>query len=158
MSALRSKARGWMLGWRRPRGVAPKRMPKADATGLAPKKSATNPLETPEGFRLADSRAAGGRRPPHLTACPFRRQRYRPTAVGSQPLYFFGGVSERRPWASKRDRPPGRFCPALLIAFVVAQSRTSRVLVRLIWAAFQSGMPPLRCALPSCPFRHASLC
>ena len=45
-----------MLGWIRPRGVAPKRMPKAEATtGLAPKKaSATNPLAAtkwaPEGF------------------------------------------------------------------------------------------------------------
>ena len=37
-----------MVGWIRPRGVAPKRMPKAEATtGLAPKKaSATDPLVT----------------------------------------------------------------------------------------------------------------
>jgi hypothetical protein len=50
-----------MLGWKRPRGVAPERMPKADATGLAPKKSATNPLVTPEGFRF--SRVAGAAGP-----------------------------------------------------------------------------------------------
>jgi hypothetical protein len=45
-----------VLGWIRPQGVAPKRMPKAEATtGLAPKKaSATDPLVVaqapPEGF------------------------------------------------------------------------------------------------------------
>jgi len=33
-----------MVGWSRPRGVAPKRMPKADATGLAPK-NRHNPSE-----------------------------------------------------------------------------------------------------------------
>ena len=39
-----------MVGWIRPRGVAPKRMPKAEATtGLAPKKaSATDPLAATE--------------------------------------------------------------------------------------------------------------
>ena len=45
MSALRSKAEGVGLEWIRPRGVAPERMPKAEATtGLAPKKaSAVDP-------------------------------------------------------------------------------------------------------------------
>ncbi len=33
-----------MLGWMGPRGVAPARMPKADATGLAPK-NRQNPCE-----------------------------------------------------------------------------------------------------------------
>ena len=46
MSALQGKAEGLGLQWIRPRGVAPERMPKAEATtGLAPKKaSATDPL------------------------------------------------------------------------------------------------------------------
>ena len=41
-----------MLGWKRPQGVAPKRMPKAEATtGLAPKKaSATDPLVATESL------------------------------------------------------------------------------------------------------------
>jgi len=45
MSCLRGKAEGCGLEWIRPRGVAPERMPKAEATtGLAPKKaSATDP-------------------------------------------------------------------------------------------------------------------
>jgi hypothetical protein len=31
-------------------------------------------------------------------------------------MLFFGGVSEElRPWARKREEPPGRFCPALPI-------------------------------------------
>jgi len=41
-----------MLGCRRPRGVAPERKPRADATELAPKKSAENPPVIPEGFRF----------------------------------------------------------------------------------------------------------
>jgi len=62
-----------MVGWLRPRGVAPKRMPKAEATtGLAPKKaSARNPLSLAakppsEGFvlrgwiSLVESRRSGG--------------------------------------------------------------------------------------------------
>src|SRR5690242_21053409 len=112
----------------RPRGVAPKRMPKADATGLAPKKSATNTLDTPEGFVFWRGRR--GRRPPHLTAgseatswprlvragrrFALCRQHQTPTAVGSVCLHFFGETSERRPWASKREWSPGCFCPALL--------------------------------------------
>ncbi len=64
-------------------------MPKADATGLAPKKSARqNP-------RLLIG--AGG-----LLCLDFLAP------------HFFGGVSERRPWAFKRDaRPkgaPNSFC------------------------------------------------
>src|SRR5437764_14816481 len=30
---------------------------------------------------------------------------------------LFGEASERRPWASKRERSPGRFCPAFLLNF-----------------------------------------
>jgi len=44
----------------RPEGVAPDRMPKADATGLAPKKSA-NPLVCPEGFRFSTLQGSQGR-------------------------------------------------------------------------------------------------
>ena len=60
-------------------------MPKADATGLAPEKSAyLNPRPFP---------GAGGS---WLLA-----------AVRQQ-AHFYGGVSERRPWAFKRDdRPKG---------------------------------------------------
>src|ERR1039457_899543 len=59
-------------------------MPKADATGLAPEKSAEqNPpalSSAPEGSLL----------------CP------------SASSHFYGGVSERRPWVFKReDRPKG---------------------------------------------------
>ena len=36
MSYLAGRPRRGMLGWMSPRGVAPKRMPKAEATGLAP--------------------------------------------------------------------------------------------------------------------------
>ena len=57
-----------------PRGVAPKRMPKADATGLAPNN------------RHDLSWAA-----------------------------LVGEASERRPWASKRERSPGGVCPAFLL-------------------------------------------
>lgn len=71
MSALRSKVEGLGLEWERPRGVAPKRMPKAEATtGLAPKKaSATDsPLAAkplPEGF--------GFKEQPLLSLVKFRR-------------------------------------------------------------------------------------
>jgi hypothetical protein len=44
MSCFEEQGGKWMLGWMSPRGVAPKRMPKADATGLAAEKSADNPL------------------------------------------------------------------------------------------------------------------
>jgi hypothetical protein len=37
MSGLEAGTEDVMLGWLGPRGVAPKRMPKADATELAPK-------------------------------------------------------------------------------------------------------------------------
>ena len=48
-----------MIIWSRCGGVAPAAAPKADATGMAPKKSARNPLVTPEGFL---SRGRPGRR------------------------------------------------------------------------------------------------
>jgi len=45
MSSLRGKAEGCGLEWSRPRGVAPERMPKAEATtGLAPKKASATDL------------------------------------------------------------------------------------------------------------------
>jgi hypothetical protein len=58
-------------------------MPKADATGLAPKKSARHEPRLLIG--------AGGL-----------------LRLDSLRAHFFGGVSERRPWAFKReDRPKG---------------------------------------------------
>jgi hypothetical protein len=75
-----------------PRGVAPAPMPRAEATELAPKKSAqpSPPAFTP---------GAGGLR--------LFRQRE------TKSLHFFGEAPERRPWAIKRDDAPGRSCRAL---------------------------------------------
>src|SRR5436305_6632131 len=56
-----------------PHGVAPERMPKADATGLAPEKSADHP--------------------------PAHHSFVREGLVSHHQPYFFGEVSERRPWA-----------------------------------------------------------
>src|SRR6185503_15497467 len=39
-------------------------------------------------------------------------------------LAFFGEAPERRPWARKRERPPGRFCPAFLIDCFAAGAGT----------------------------------
>jgi hypothetical protein len=58
-------------------------MPKADATGLAPKKSAIH-------------------NPPALHECG------RVVCVNIK-VHFFGDVSERRPWALKRDDRPAAF-------------------------------------------------
>ena len=55
MSGFDGWRREGLLGWMSPRGVAPKRMPKADATGLAPDNRHT-PLAgeiLPEGFFIA---------------------------------------------------------------------------------------------------------
>ena len=41
MSGLDGWTWEWMLGWMSPRGVAPERMPKAEATGLAPENRLT---------------------------------------------------------------------------------------------------------------------
>src|SRR5205809_7475286 len=75
MSGLDGTVEEQVLGWRGPRGVAPRRMPKAEATELAP-----------ENRRF------------------------------SFPV-FFGEASERRPWASKRERSPGGVGPAFLLFF-----------------------------------------
>jgi hypothetical protein len=48
-------------------------------------------------------------------------------------LHQGGEAPERRPWASKRERPPGCFCPALRRE--VFQSSLSRVRVRFTEAA-----------------------
>src|SRR5215471_1097490 len=69
-------------------------MPKADATELAPKKSAAEPSHVPD-------RAWEG--------LSFRTEKQR--------AHFFGEAPERRPWAIKRERSPGRFCRALLLPF-----------------------------------------
>ena len=55
MSGFDGWRREGLLGWMSPRGVAPERMPKADATGLAPDNRHT-PLAgeiLPEGFFIA---------------------------------------------------------------------------------------------------------
>jgi hypothetical protein len=78
-----------------PHGVAPERMPKADATGLAPKKSADhNPSRTRFvcaggfGFHFCSSLLllSGATHPE-----PVRQVKIKP--------HFFGEVFERRPWA-----------------------------------------------------------
>ena len=71
-----------------PHGVAPGRMPKADATELAPKKSAIRPSGTlfcgvPEGFCF--------------------------WVQVLKSAHFFGEASERRPWAVKREDRPAAF-------------------------------------------------
>ena len=71
-------------------------------------------------------------------------------------LTFFGGVSEElRPWAIKRERSPGRFCPAFLMVFVV-QSKRSRVRVRSMRPAFHTGNPGFRSS-PLIDSRRAGL-
>src|SRR6266849_1082688 len=75
-------------------------MPKADATGLAPEKSATRTLRR---------------------FYPCRRVLCLSIRLGVS-SYFFGGVSERRPWALKRDdRPSGR---SKFFAFCWAEYRS----------------------------------
>jgi len=73
-----------MVGWIGPRGVAPARMPKAEATtGLAPKK--------------ASAQKSSGR--PAV-----RRVSFWAFAFDFDVPTFFGEVSElRRPWANKRE-------------------------------------------------------
>jgi hypothetical protein len=64
--------------------------PRADATELAPKKSAHPPA--------------------------FGNERGRVSVFGNREnksLHFFGEAPERRPWAIKREVAPGRFCRAL---------------------------------------------
>jgi hypothetical protein len=79
-----------------PHGVAPERMPKAEATGLAPEESADY---TPPAH---DSFCAGGDgwacSLPFLAASTFRAH---PSAnpLGQNQVHFFGEVSELRPWA-----------------------------------------------------------
>jgi len=75
--------------WMSPRGVAPERMPKADATGLAPKKaSVTDP-----------PRSAAK---PVTEGSAFHDPKQTPT--------LFGEVSEeRRPWARKRENRRAAF-------------------------------------------------
>jgi hypothetical protein len=46
------------------------------------------------------------------------------SSFARQNLYFFGEAPERRPWAIKRERSPGRFCRALQM---VLSSRPSRI-------------------------------
>jgi len=78
-----------MVSWICRGGVAPGAAPKADATGMAPEKSAGSPLVLPEGFLLGEApQGRRGGQPPHLTACDFCRQQSRPTTVG-----WFGWIS-----------------------------------------------------------------
>ena len=87
-----------------PRGVAPERMPKADATGLAPKKSAYDTLRyihrVPEGFVIRNNCSASGAAQLSLSAF-LKGFKEKPN--------FIGEVSERRPWAIKREDRPAVF-------------------------------------------------
>jgi hypothetical protein len=78
-----------------PRGVAPERMPKADATGLAPEKSADhNPPAQTNGVREGLPSVL------LLAASTFRRYTaLNHRAQPEQQAHFFGEVSERRLWA-----------------------------------------------------------
>jgi hypothetical protein len=75
-----------------PHGGAPERMPKADATGLAPKKSADHNPPVHDSF-------AGG---------------FGLLQVTNQ-AYFFGEVLRAEALGLKRGRPPGRLCRAFRI-------------------------------------------
>ncbi len=77
-------------------------MPKADATELAPKKSAA--------LRLRQRRAGGPvvfLLPARLLPGPSLTLPGRPKGLKSP--YFFGEASERRPWAIKREDRPTAF-------------------------------------------------
>src|SRR5579864_1668836 len=99
-----------MLGWKRPRGVAPKRMPKAEATtGLAPKKaSASNPLLATEslaegfGFRkmhsLVKSRRSGG--------LGLETREFAGPFLPGVPFAFWGVSRVRLGYGCDRSRPP----------------------------------------------------
>jgi len=91
-----------MLGWIRPQGAAPKRMPKADVTELAPKKIGYNPpaqVSVPEGPPV----------PRHDSALPLRTEGCPRTPLKTKSPIFFGGAPERRPWAIKREDRPAAF-------------------------------------------------
>ena len=101
--------RGSLVSWHRgPQGVAPVRMPKADATEVAPKKSAANP--------------SGGRRCPaggaSIHPCNNAKS-YSPCSIplakssGIKKPHFFGEPPERRPWANKMRTSPGCFLPGV---------------------------------------------
>ena len=55
--------------------------------------------------------------------------------------HFFGEAPERRPWARKRERSPGGFCPALRRG---VHSKLSVTRVRSMWAAIHTGRLRLR--------------
>src|SRR5438477_11018911 len=70
-------------------------MPRADATELAPKKSA------------------------HPPACHIRaREGFSSRTETDKSVHFFGEAPERRPWAIKRELAPARFCRALPNGFL----------------------------------------
>ena len=77
-----------------PLGVAPGRMPRADATEWLRR----NRLTLPRSHR-----GAGG-----FLFLDRDKQKN---------LHFFGEAPERRPWAIKRERSPGCLCRALRMAF-----------------------------------------
>ena len=163
MSPLTRLSRGWVLELICPQGVAPKRMPKADATGMAPKKSATSPLLTAEGFRFVNPAGSQGRQPPHLTACRGATpcpaefagqggaQRWAGSIqaggcrLGVACLHFFGESSERRPWAMERDDRRAAFARRSLFEFVRAltgRMGDSNSLLRRPPSANREGLHP----------------
>jgi hypothetical protein len=108
-------------------------MPKADATELAPKKSATETLRytlsVPEGFLVSGPSV----------------QRFQ-----SQP-HFFGESPERRPWAIKREDRPAAFagrsesrlsCPSGHRDTAVAYTGKYPIPPRIIYRQLQRATPP----------------
>jgi hypothetical protein len=96
------------------RGVAPERMPKADATGLAPKKSADYNPPAHDWFVCGRV---------WLLLLAFRR--YTPSALGQLKIksHFFGEVSERRPLGLKREDRPAVFAGRSESQFCLAPLR-----------------------------------
>src|SRR5215831_320292 len=97
--------------WHRgPRGVAPERMPKADATELAPKKigyTLRHGDAVPEGsFFPTDS----------FLLLPWIERVLRRALDPKAPI-FFGEAPERRPWATKREDRPAAFAGRSFLRF-----------------------------------------
>ena len=77
-----------MVRWICRGGVAPGAAPKADATGMAPEKSAGNPLVIPEGFLFTRARRVAGAASPRtlLPAVCAGSHTGRRRSAGSEPI------------------------------------------------------------------------
>ena len=88
-----------------PRGVAPERMPKADATGLAPEKSADHKPPAHHSFVREVCLPLL-----LLAASTFMRYTAFSQRTELEPqAHFVGEVSERRPLGMKREDRPAAF-------------------------------------------------